>query len=92
MPEQQPPSEHQIEKAIKLIKEKLSQPAITKQVNFPIKEGYELAVKVLAYEVTDQRDIAKLQTVQGRAIALLAFDFLLGEIELKVLCGVPLKG
>ncbi|OZI09602.1 hypothetical protein BWI93_03195 [Siphonobacter sp. BAB-5385] len=85
------PTENQIEKAIEEIRKKLDQLGITKAANFPQKEGYTEAVDILAEDRQTYEGIDKLETVQGRAIAVLAVDFLNGECDQKMLCGVPLK-
>jgi len=82
------PSEDKIEATITKIYDKLETPGITAAV----KEGYEEAVDILADDKRKYTDISPLlKTTQGRAIAVLAVDYLNGECTQKVLCGVPIK-
>ena len=87
------PNEDEIEETIQLINDILERPEIDLLKNYAVKEGYDLAVDIL---VEDKRDIKEagienLKSVQGRAIAALAIDYLLGECSQKVLVGVVLK-
>ena len=86
------PSEDEIEETLQLINDILERPEIDKPANAAVKEGYDAAAEILAedwrsYDLVPKR----LKTVQGRAIAVLAVDFLNGECTQKVLIGVPVK-
>ncbi|QDK80851.1 hypothetical protein EXU85_20450 [Spirosoma sp. KCTC 42546] len=63
-----------------------------KPINRAVHEGYTEAVNILVEGRENYDGIDKLRTQQGRAIAVLAVDYLLGECSHKVLLGVPLKG
>jgi len=87
------PSEDQIEETIQLINDILERPEIDLLKNLAVKEGYKEAVDILVEDNRDIKDtnIESLKTVQGRAIAALAVDYLIGDCSQKVLVGVPLK-
>lgn len=85
------PTESDIRKTRLLIEAKLKKPAINKKENAALKEGYTEALVILAEGRTTYDGIDRLKTQQGRAIAVLAVDYLLGTQKQKVLCGVPLR-
>ncbi len=86
------PAEHEIQETIALLKARLLEPGMNKPVNRAIKEGYNMAVDILAQNQRSYDGIETLRTVQGRAIAEMSVDYLAGEYSQKVLVNVPLKG
>lgn len=86
------PTEEQIEETISKIYDRLENPAVNKALNAAVKEGYEEAIDIL---VDDKRTYFQInsgmKTQQGRAIAVLAVDYLNGECSQEVLLGVPIK-
>lgn len=66
---------------------------INRFVNAPVKEGYLKSIEILKTLQTDitRAKLEELKTVQGRAIAALAIDYLNGECTQYVLLGVPIK-
>ncbi len=86
------PTESEIEQTIADIEKWLKHPNMKKPVNRAIAEGYMEAGRILIEDVTSYKQISdSLTTVQGRAIAVLAVDYLNGECTKKVLMGVPFK-
>lgn len=86
------PNEDQIEETISKIYDRLENPAVNKAINSAVKEGYEEAIDILVDDKNDYKLInSSLKTVQGRAIAVLAVDYLNGECTKEVLLGVPIK-
>lgn len=76
------------------IEKRLSDKRVNRYVNVPVKEGYLKAIEILRGCLVgiDKAHIDELKTTQGRAIAVLAIDYLNEEIEEKVLLNVPIKG
>lgn len=60
---------------------------------YTVKEGYLKSIEILKGKQTDitKAGLEELKTVQGRAIAALAIDYLVGECTQFVLLGVPIK-
>lgn len=87
------PTEYEIKETLQLINDILEKPEIDRLANAAVKEGYDLAAEILAEDIRDyaKADFARVRSVQGRAIAALAIDYLLGDCEQDVLIGVPLK-
>lgn len=85
------PSEAQIRQTIADIQKKLKRPEMARPINRSVKEGYTESVNILVEGRETYDGIDTLSTQQGRAIAVLAVDYLLGECEQKVLVNVPLK-
>jgi glycogen synthase len=86
------PTEDEIEDTITKIYDRLDLPAINKALNAAVKEGYEEAINILVDDKNNYFLISSnLKTVQGRAIAVLAVDYLNGECTQEVLLGVPIK-
>lgn len=82
----------EIDKAITAISKRLEDKAMCTPCNAAVKEGYTEALAILREQRDGYEGIAdRCQTIQGRAIAVLAVDFLRGECNKKVLCNVPLK-
>lgn len=86
-----PPTEGQIKQTIQDLQKRLADPLINQKINRPVKEGYSESVNVLAEHRTTYDGIDQLTTLQGRAIAVLAVDYLKGECSKEVLMGVKLK-
>lgn len=76
------------------IEKRLSDKRVNRYVNAPVKEGCLKAIEILRGRLVgiDKSHIDELKTTQGRAIAVLAIDYLNEEIEEKVLLNVPIKG
>ena len=87
------PTDEQIQETISIIKERLEYKPINKHVNAAVKEGYLKAVEILETGETDfnKVDTSSLKTVQGRAIASLACDYLVGLCAKNIFLMVPLK-
>lgn len=85
--------EKEIKETILKIEERLSDKRINRFVNAPVKEGYLKSIEILKSRQTDitKAGLEELRTVQGRAIAALAIDYLMGECTQFVLLGVPIK-
>jgi hypothetical protein len=86
-----PATAEKIAQTIILIQQKLENKAINRFINAGVKEGYLMAIEVLESGFADLGKIGKLKTVQGRAIALLANDYLLGECSQEMFVAVPIK-
>lgn len=87
------PTDEQIQETISIIKERLEYKPINRTVNAAVKEGYLKAVEILDTGETDfnKVDASSLKTIQGRAIASLACDYLVGLCTKNTLLMVPLK-
>lgn len=83
----------EIKETISKIEERLSDKRVNRFVNAPVKEGYLKSIEILKGRQTDitKAGLEELKTVQGRAIAALAIDYLVGECTQFVLLGVPIK-
>lgn len=86
-----PPSEDEIEDTLQKLQDRLEEKAMSLSANAAVKEGYEESVDILADDRRTYAGIDRLKTQQGRAIAVLAVDYLNGECTAEVLLGVPLK-
>lgn len=98
------PTTSEINETILDIEDFLELKKINRTKNQAVKEGYTKAVEILKDRETSKElvsDIVKgefvnypvedLRTIQGRAIASLAYDYLAGKCTKQVLCGVPIK-
>lgn len=87
------PTEEQITETLALIQKKLGSPAALKEVNKPIKQGYQRAMMILKDRIITYNEAAvdTVPTRQGRAIAALAVDYLNGEETQKMLTGITLR-
>lgn len=87
------PTDADIERCITRLEARLAEKAINRNSNFAVKEGYKKSVEILKGRIADlnQSSVGELQTLQGRAIAMCAMDFLAGLCAEDTLCGVPLK-
>lgn len=83
----------EIQETISKIEERLADIRVNRFVNAPVKEGYLKAIEILRDHQTDttRAKLEELKTVQGRAIAALAIDYLNGECAQYILLGVPIK-
>lgn len=86
-----PPTEGQIKQTIQDLKKRLADPLIDQPINRPVKEGYSESINILAEGRKTYDGVDKLKTLQGRAIAVLAVDYLKGECAKEFLMGVKLK-
>jgi len=81
-----------IDEAIDALQKKLADPKIKNPENAGVKEGVETALMVLLNRVYSYSGIpGSLTTDQGRAIAVLAVDFLNGKNSKEVLTSIPLR-
>ena len=87
------PSEADISQTITLIRNRFKNPAIEKPVNKSVHAGYRQAIVVLAEGITDydKAGLEQIDTVQARAIVVMACDYLRGEATQQALVNVPLK-
>lgn len=75
------------------IEKKLADPRMAIPENVSVKEGYQKSIEILrdkTYNIA-QAHLETLNSVQSRAIAALAIDFLNGECPQSVLLDVPIK-
>lgn len=85
-------TEEEIQAALAAIGERMQEPQINQFRNAKVKEGYKAATHILSNRIETYEGIKEMcHSVQSRAIAVLAVDFLHGECEHKVLCNVPIK-
>lgn len=85
------PDEKKILETVAIIEQKLSIKAINKSLNAPVKEGYTKALAILRSNQKDYSGVEFLKTKQGKAISMLAVDYLNGQCSQEILCRVPLK-
>ncbi|ARK08853.1 hypothetical protein A6C57_00210 [Fibrella sp. ES10-3-2-2] len=85
------PTEAQISQTIAYIKRRFNHPNMALPINRSVREGYTEAIRILAENVTSYSQIEELDTVQARAIAVLAVDYLNGECSQHAIINVPLK-
>lgn len=85
--------EEEIEDTLQKIQDILENPKIdwTYKNNPAIKEGYEEAVNILADDRKTYAGLNVLKTTQGKAIAVLAVDYLNGLIQAHILLDVPIQ-
>lgn len=86
-----PPTEEEIDETFDMIQDIFEDHRIGKPENAQVKLGYETALDILD-GTKSMPDISKVHGVQASAIAVLAVDYLKGEISRDVLLSVPLKG
>lgn len=82
------PTHDKVLETIELIEKRFEDKAINMAKNHAVKEGYTRAIEVLK---SGKLNYDGLKTMQGRAIAAIAFDYLNGECPQNVLVNVPLK-
>jgi hypothetical protein len=87
------PTPDQIKDVISIIEERLTYKPISRYNNAGVKEGYVKAVEILKSGQADfnKVDLTGLKTIQGRAIASISCDYLIGRCKPEVLCGIPIK-
>jgi hypothetical protein len=87
------PTDADIERVVTKLEARLAEKAINRRCNFAVKEGYTKAVELLRARITDltKSSIGDLETEQGRFIAWIAIDYMVGECSEDTLCGVPIK-
>jgi hypothetical protein len=85
-------SDEEIQETIGKVNERLQEKEINKPANAAVKEGYKEVLHILCEKITSIDDIPKrVKSTQGRFIAWLGVDYLLGECDNKTLTGVPIK-
>ncbi len=87
------PTDEDVERVIAKLEARLAEKPINRHCNLAVKEGYVKSTELLRGRVTDitKSFIGDLQTEQGRAIAMCAMDYLIGQCSEETLCGVPIK-
>lgn len=87
------PNDKEIAETKAILEHKLDHKPINRLDNLGVKEGYLEAINVLDSKIKDynKTNINDLKTDQGRAIVMLAIDYLKGECSQKMLCNVPIK-
>ena len=85
--------EKEIKNCIRAIKKRLDDKRVNRFCNSSVKQGYIKSLEILEKRITaiPEANIDNLKTIQARAIAVLAVDFLNGECTESVLLGVPIK-
>lgn len=86
-------TDKEIIETIAKLEKKLADPRMAIPENASVEEGYQKAIEILRTK-TGNISKAKLETlssVQSRAIAALAIDFINGECPQYVLLDVPIK-
>ena len=83
----------EIQETTSKIEERLADIRINRFVNTPINTRSLNSIEILKDLQTDitRAKLEELKTVQGRAIAALAIDYIMGECTQSVLLGVPIK-
>ncbi|WP_131961642.1 hypothetical protein [Dyadobacter psychrotolerans] len=82
------PTPQHVEETINLIYQKLERPEMNHPANAAIREGYEEAADILFENYRTYAGVSST-TIQGRSIAVMAVDYLNGNVSQKVLVGVP---
>jgi len=86
------PTITEINETVSKIKRRIKPDRIRNGKNDNVLEGYEAAIKILENGLFDPYDdIKKLKSDQARAIALLAVDYLNGELDAKILVNIPIR-
>lgn len=87
------PTQEAIDDTIARLRERLAEKPINRHCNAAVKEGYTKAIDILENRIIDitKSSIGDLKTVQGRAIASCAIDYLAGWCSAETLCEVPIK-
>lgn len=83
----------EIKECVKGINARLAEKPINRTSNTAVKEGYIKSLEILQKHITTyaEANINNLASVQARAIAVLAVDFLNEECTKEILLGVPIK-
>lgn len=86
------PTITEINETVKVIKNRMRPGRIRNGKNDNVLQGYSAAVKILENGLFNpHEDIKKLESIQAKAIALLAVDYLKGEIKRGILTNIPIK-
>ena len=86
------PSNEEIRETISFISKKLDVPEMGLLENEPFKEGYSAAIKVLTNDIRTYEMLSQnLTTLGGKAIAILAVNYLNGECSQKTLLAFGIK-
>ena len=80
------PTPQHVEETISLIYQKLERPEMNHPANAAIREGYEEAADILFENYRTYAGVSST-TSQGRSIAVMAVDYLNGNVSQKVLVG-----
>lgn len=85
-------TDEEVEQTITLLKGRLQEPGMALVKNESVRRGYEKAMVLLGRRETEY-NIGKMPgtTVQAKAIAVMAIEYLLGEVAQHVLVNVPIK-
>lgn len=88
------PTDADIDRCIEKIEGRLAEKAIYWRCNLSVREGYQMSIELLRNRTNDFTEsfIGDMETVQGRAIAMMAIDYLNGSCSEETLCGVPIRG
>ncbi len=83
----------EIRQCVKSIKKRLKEDGMNSPENSAVKAGYQKAITILKSRSTTHvgMGIENLDTIQARAIAMLAIDYVKGEIDEKILLSVRIK-
>ncbi|WP_280646749.1 MULTISPECIES: hypothetical protein [unclassified Dysgonomonas] len=85
-------TDEEIQETIGMVNARLQEKLINRHVNAAIKEGYKEALHILCEKITTIDDIpTRVKSTQGRFIAWLAVDYLIGQCDQKTLVNVPIK-
>jgi hypothetical protein len=82
------PTDNQIAETIQLIEKRLEDKRINMYKNLNVKNGYSQSIEVLK---SRKLNYGGVESIQGRAIVAIAFDYLNGQCSQEVLINVPLK-
>ncbi len=91
------PTDEQIQQTLAMIDERLDDPMIDLVKNESVKYGYIKAKELIERRETNYNigkfklPRGKLVSVQMKAIAVLAVDYMKGEVKQRTLVSVPLK-
>lgn len=98
------PTSEEIKEMIGLIETRLEYKPINRIKNAGVKEGYLKVLEILRNSESQKEAVSAIKsgeivvypfdgmkTVQGRAIASMALDYLAGKLGKEVLIGVPIK-
>ena len=83
----------EIKECIISIKKILDEPEINNQENASVKAGFEKAIQIMKKRSTDFKKVGieYLPTIQSKAIAMLAVDFVNGDVGKEALLSITSK-
>lgn len=86
-------TDKEIIETIAKLEKKLADPRMSIPENASVEEGYQKAIEILRTKTGNisKTKLETLSSVQSRAIAALAIDFINGECTQYVLLDVPIK-